>query len=240
MTTSTAALLSHRRWERPPAVTVAPVAAPAGPTAATAVPAPPEPLDDADWQVIRQQLAGRYDEHARVVVRALAEQPGLRTHGDPAGTVGALVAVRAMCLDGGGMQPQSALLARAATIGLLRLPTVFGPVFGTGSWPERAAGTRFQITGFVTATSRAPGTGDGPVRTVVWSVGGRRTDGLRLPAADAVVFPPGSRFVVLAAEPSGPSGVPLMLVRELAGRSGRGDDDVAARLRSAHERGCRA
>lgn len=241
-TGGTAALLSHRTWGRHQAVTVTPAPASAA-SAVPAAPGPPEPLDDAEWQAIRQDLAGRYDEHARVVLRTLAEHPGLRAQADLRRTVGALVAVRAMRPDqpdqpGPDRAAGSALLDRAATIGLLRLPTVFGPVFGTGIWTGRTVGTRFRETGFVPATTRVPGDGT-TVEAVIWSVRARRPDVLRPPGTGAVVFPPGSMFVVLAVEPIGPSGAPVVLVRELAGRSSRTDDEVAARLRSAHGGGLR-
>lgn len=218
----------------------------------TAVRLDPADLADDDWPALRLGLDGSYDAHARVVARALSEQPGLR--GTGAQPAGGLVAVRAICSEQGEPTrrvlrgPMAAgdgslaaatgpalLVARAAGQGLRRLPTVLGPVFRPArATPEQLAayrpGSELFEPGFVDADlapSQPPGT---TLQFVIWSFNGRRVDALAPADARPVLFPPGTVFGVL--EIDRPDGEPVrVLVRE-RGVGGR-DEPILAGLRAA-------
>ena len=216
-------------------------------------------LDGDDRRALRTVLAGRYDAHARLVARTLAEQPGLRAGADTAALVPGLVAVRAYATGDrrpvnmylrtaeGDDAPGRELLARSVAFGLHRLPVTIGPVFAVHAAraPVRyRAGDELTEPGFVDA-GLAPGRLDGRagVEYAIWSVSARRLGGLGS-TAGAALFPPGARFSVLAVDPPDGDDQPArVLLRELivarAGRASSADpsDRMLSRLRTAARTG---
>jgi hypothetical protein len=222
----------------------------------------------ADRAVLRQAVGGRYDAHARVVSRTLAESPGLRAAaGAFADLTAGLVAVRAYCdgecdvmnqvLRGTGPEEEVdriTLLARCATYGLRRLPTVLGPVFRAGpAKPDLVAGYRpgdvLTEPAFVDvdlAASPVPASG---VEFAIWSVSAHRLDSLCTRDRGSAVFQPGSRFQVLAVDNQTTDDVPVrVLLRDLTasyrgGRAGQPADGrnsaerILSQLRAAHRVG---
>ncbi|WP_285680323.1 hypothetical protein [Actinoplanes sp. NBRC 103695] len=209
----------------------------------------------ADRGAVRQALNGRYDAHARIVARRLSEDPGLRAvAGSSADITAGLVAVRAYLLeerdtvnrvlrgdevDDAGRE-QAGILARTATYGLHRLPSVFGPVFhataaGSAAVSGYRPGDELVEPAFldVDLTPPAPGP-ETSVEIAIWSVSARRVGGLEVGDA-AALFPPGSRFAVLAVDRSDEA-PPRVLLRDLSAvRRGGGDDldRILSRLRDA-------
>ncbi|MEV4757849.1 hypothetical protein AB0J86_22415 [Micromonospora sp. NPDC049559] len=242
---------------------------PAGrPSESTAPPAPAPRwltaagLDSpvADRTALRQALGGRYDAYARVVARTLAQSPGLRTVAGASGELTAgLVAVRAYCdgerdrlnefLRGGGPETAAAgltLVARAAAYGLRRLPSVLGPVFRAGPDDPRLAGgyrpgdvlvePAFVDVDLTAGANAAPA----GTRLLIWSVSARRLDGLDGGTGASAVFPPGSRFQVLAVDDGAPGREVRVLLRDLAASARGGPDSaerVLQRLRAADQGG---
>ncbi|QKW13593.1 hypothetical protein [Verrucosispora sp. NA02020] len=170
--------------------------------------------DPDDRTRLRQVLDGRYDGYARMVTRVLAEEPGLRAAGTAADVVAALVALCAFCgterdrinaaLRGGTDDtPDRLLLARGALHGLRRLPTVLGAVHAHGEVPAPVLagyrpGDELVEPAFVDVDlvrRPAPAT---TVEFAVWSATARRVDRF----GSGALFPPGSRFVVLAVDPA--------------------------------------
>ena len=218
-------------------------AARAGPTQRAAVSsAAPLWIDGAelpagDRAALRRVLNGRYDAHARVVARTLAEEPGLRsTHGTPADLVAGLVALRAYCTEerevinqmlrsgGGSMADERvAVLARCAAYGLRQLPAVFGPVFlATATAPGLAVdyqpGDELIEPGFVDVDTVPQAPQEPAVEIAIWSVSARRLDSLG--GDRSALFPPGSRFAVLALDDTpdnaaNGNGLTRVLLREL-------------------------
>lgn len=235
------------------------VAEPAAPHEAPSGP-PPRWLVEVDGQqtppnpaALRQALDGRYDAHARIVARTLAQSPGLRAAAGASRELSAgLVAVRAYCageralvnqvLRGGGDDghlDRLLLVARSADYGLRRLPSVLGPVFAHGLVaPGLAAAYRpgdVLIEPAFVDVDLAPDadTADG-VTFVIWSVSARRLDSLD--SGTAAAFPPGSRFQVLAVDEATPDRAPRVLLRDLMAsyRSGRDSGErILDRLRTA-------
>ncbi|MFI6763801.1 hypothetical protein ACIBF5_32230 [Micromonospora sp. NPDC050417] len=225
-----------------------PAASPPGP--------PPRWLDEADIDravadrtALRQALGGRYDAHARVVARTLAQSPGLRAVAGASGALTAgLVALRAyhdherdlvnQVLRGGGPDSEVdrlALVARCAAYGLRRLPSVLGPVFRAGPADRRLAvgyrpGDVLVEPAFVDV-DLADGTGAGAtgVRFAIWSVSARRLDDLDSDGRASAIFPPVSRFQVLAVDDEAPDQAVRVLLRDLAA-SHRGGRDSAERI----------
>ncbi|MER7444971.1 hypothetical protein [Micromonospora avicenniae] len=223
-------------------------------------------LTVANRAALRQAVGGRYDAHARVVTRTLAESPGLRAAaGAFADLAAGLVAVRAYCDGGreyvnemlrGGGDDEAAerveLLARWATYGLRRLPSVFGPVFRPG--PADFAHVRAYRPGdvlaepaFVDVDLAAGPVPPSGVEFAIWSVSAHRLGGL---AADTgpggAVFQPGSRFLVLAVEEQPGEGAPVRVMLQDLGaaygaeprRGGRNDSErILAQLRAAPRTG---
>jgi len=214
-----------------------------------------------DRGVLRQALAGRYDAHARVVSRVLAEQPGLRAGtGSVVDPTPGLVAVRAYVeerglinrvLRGGDPEEEAervATVARFAAHGLQRLPSVLGPVFRSGmSAPDAVAGYQVGVELFEPAfvdvelaPPRSPGT-----QIAIWPASARRLNSLGSgERGGGALFPPGSRFLVLAVDREAPEQPPVrVLLRELAtartGRwaggapVGRDGTEILTRLRAA-------
>ncbi|MEU4556218.1 hypothetical protein [Micromonospora violae] len=208
---------------------------------------------------LRQALDGRYDAHARVVARTLAQSPGLRAAAGGSRELAAgLVAVRAYCggerdlvnqvLRGGGPDAEVdrlLLVARSAGYGLRRLPSVLGPVFQHALVePALIAayrpGDELVEPAFVDV-DLTPTTGTGTaVRFVIWSVSARRLDALDPDKPAAAIFLPGSRFQVLAVDDTAPDGSPRVLLRDLKAsyRGGRDSAErVLDRLRAADQGG---
>lgn len=208
-----------------------------------------------DRVALRRVLNGRYDVHARVVTRTLAEEPGLRVAGASADLVAELVAVCAYqageqdavnkALRVGGdpdLDHREALLARGAARGLRRFPAVLGPVFAVGQEADAVlagyrVGDELVEPAFVDvdlAGQRVPGAA---VEFVIWSVSARRLDRISSVLAGIAVFPPATRFSVVAVDLPGGNGGPLrVLLRDRAGdRPGRDirADRLVDRLRSA-------
>ncbi|MFI7604245.1 hypothetical protein ACIBTV_03890 [Micromonospora sp. NPDC049366] len=216
---------------------------------------PPRWLVDVDGQeqsanpaVLRQALDGRYDAHARVVTRTLAQSPGLRAAAGASRELTAgLVAVRAYCageralvnqvLRGGGPDSEVdrlMVVARNARYGLRRLPSVLGPVFQHALVdPGLAAAYRpgeVLVEPAFVDVDLAPTRGtDAAVRLVIWSVSARRLDGLETGTRASAIFPPGSRFQVLAVDDPSPDGGARVLLRDLMA-SYRGGRDSAERI----------
>ncbi|MGI5520037.1 hypothetical protein ACQEUX_03695 [Micromonospora sp. CA-259024] len=203
----------------------------------------------ADRTALRQALSGRYDAHARVVARTLAQSPGLRAVAGASGELTAgLVALRAyrdherdlvnQVLRGGGPDSEVdrlALVARCAAYGLRRLPSVLGPVFRAGPADRRlAAGYRpgdVLVEPAFVDVDLAAGTGaeETGVRFAIWSVSARRLDDLGSDGRAAAIFPPVSRFQVLAVDDGTPDQAVRVLLRDLAA-SHRGGRDSAERI----------
>ncbi len=248
----------------PPVPTAPPLAAtnapqPASPVTATDTtpPAPPVPAprwlvqEDiaqllADRSALRQVLGGRYDAHARVVARTLAQSPGLRAVGGGSGELTAgLVALLAYCererepvnqmLRGGGPDAEVdrlALVARFAAYGLRRLPSVLGPVFRFGpANPGLAAGYRagavLNEPAFLDVDlAVAPASDQNSLRYAIWSVSAHRLDNLDSASRPTAVFPPGSRFQVLAVDDDTSGRGARILLRDLAASPRNGRDSV--------------
>ncbi|MEV4352519.1 hypothetical protein AB0J83_49340, partial [Actinoplanes sp. NPDC049596] len=186
---------------------------------------------------LRRVLGGRYDAHARVVAKALAEQPGLRAVALAGGDVTTgLIALRAY-LDSerdalnAGLRGESEedperieLLAREAVLGLRRLPPVFGPVYrSVPAAREVLAGYRpgeeLVEPAFLDGDRLPSAPGGGEMEVAIWSAGAHRLSGLGA-AEGAVLFAPGSRFAVLAVDEN--DGVPVrVLLRELSAARAR-------------------
>ncbi|MEU7800442.1 hypothetical protein AB0B10_14310 [Micromonospora arborensis] len=202
-----------------------------------------------DRVALRQALSGRYDAHARVVTRTLAQSPGLRAVAGASGELTAgLVALRAyrdherdlvnQVLRGGGPDSEVdrlALVAHCAAYGLRRLPSVLGPVYRAGPADRRlAAGYRpgeVLVEPAFVDVDLAAGTGaeETGVRFAIWSVSARRLDDLGSDGRASAIFPPVSRFQVLAVDDGAPDRAVLVLLRDLAA-SHRGGRDSAERV----------
>jgi YD repeat-containing protein len=221
-----------------------------------------EPDDEAltaDRNALRQVLGVRYDSHARIVTRTLSERPGMRAGaGTTAGISAGLVAVRAYLLDSrddvnavlrGAKAHRDddhvPLLARTARYGLQRLPAVFGPVFGTLPGARATAalyqpGEELVEPAFLDVGLTPAATGVAEVEFAIWSVSAHRLAGIGTDD-NAALFPPGSRFAVLAVDQPEDDEQPVrVLLRDLAvsparrtGRAGagQGPDGVLSRLR---------
>jgi len=204
------------------------------------VPDNPLWIDAQEWAepdrvTLRRALGDRYDVHGRGVTRLLAEQPGLRATGATADLVPELVALLAYHSDeqetinkqlrSGGSDDRGELVARAATRGLLRLPTVFGPVFATGRtavWYR--PGDELIEPAFLDVDTAGAPQADAAVEYVFWSISARR-----LPAdSTTAAFPPGSRFSVLAVDSMANGRLRVLLADRAGGRPG-----VLERLRNA-------
>jgi hypothetical protein len=235
------------RGERARAGEPPPAAAPVRSVAAMML--DPADLADDEWPTLRSRLNGGYDAHARVITRALSEQPGLRGAGNQ--PAGGLIAVRALCseqseasrrvlrraTDDGGRDEieRIAFVARAARQGLRRLPTVLGPVFRPANVaPDHLAAYRAGMElvepAFLDADlapSRPAGT---TVMFAIWSFNGRRVDVLAPADARPVLFPPASVFCVLAVDR--PEGEPARVLLKERG-FGDADEHIVAGLRAA-------
>jgi hypothetical protein len=240
----------------PSPVATPPVVPDPGGEAGTATPARWLTGTTADRAAVRQALNGRYDAHARIVARRLSEDPGLRSvAGSAADITAGLVAVRAYLLEeretmnrvlrgqgADGEHARAEVLAGTAVYGLHRLPPVFGPVFHSAAATGRAAAAyrpgeeliepAFLDVGLAPAAPDEETT----LEIAIWSVSARRVGGLEAGQA-AALFPPGSRFTVLAVD-SG-EGAPRVLLRDLSvRRGGREDPDrILSRLREARPAG---
>ena len=188
---------------------------------------------DANRAALRTALSGRYDMHARVVTRALSENPGLRAvSGTVGGITAGLVAVRSYLLDENetvnrvlrgspGDTDRVTLIAGSARYGLRRMPSVFGPVFRgrPGEPGETIAayqpGDELIEPGFVDV-SLTPSGADTAIEYAIWSVSAHRLNGLDVDD-DAALFPPGTRFAVLAVDRQA-DGPLRVLLRDLASR----------------------
>jgi hypothetical protein len=216
-------------------------------------------LDGDDRRALRTVLSGRYDAHARLVARTLAEQPGLRAGADITALVPGLVAIRAYVTGDrrpvnahlrtaeGDDAPSRELLARCVAYGMYRLPVTIGPVFAVHATRAPVGyrpGDELTEPAFVDA-GLAPGRLDGRagVEYAIWSVSARRIGGLGS-IAGAALFLPGARFSVLAVDPPDRDGQPArVLLRELtavrAGRANGADppERMLSRLRTAGRTG---
>ncbi|MFI6078709.1 hypothetical protein ACIA5C_45050 [Actinoplanes sp. NPDC051343] len=200
---------------------------------------------------LRQILGSRYDAHARLITKTLAEQPGLRAvAGTADGIAAGLVAVRAFLEDESdfvncGLRGEVApddrvrLLARYIHYGLCRLPTVFGPVYtSTAVGPDRIAGLRpgqdLVEPALVGARARPGPATEERVELAIWSTSAHRLGEL---AEDegAALFIPGSRFRVLAVDEADGAIPARLLLRDLNGvrRDADGAERIVARLRDA-------
>ncbi|MFG2042308.1 hypothetical protein [Dactylosporangium sp. NPDC048998] len=212
-------------------------------------------MDPATWgnedrARLRRVLTDRYDAYARIVTRTLAEEPGLRAAGGGADLVTDLVALCAYAaerqsvnsvLRGEVEHPAGpySLIARGATSGLRRLPTVIGPVYATS---DAAVGTVYRAGDELVEPAfvdvRLTG-GAGPasaVEYVIWSVSARRVDRFTPEAQPTATFPPGSRFAVLAVDDPATDGRLRVLLRDRSGErpqaAGRWDETLQ-RLRQS-------
>jgi len=246
--------------EPPPPQNTAPSpTAPPSPTAAavpTAMTIPFEAYTAAatadDRELVRTGLGWRYDAYAQRIGALAAERPGMRmTDGSDASQID-LAAVCAYFDDEpmllGQRDPTGApnvrlIRAHLACVaaGLRRLPSYPGAVFLAGAGkPMPRPGDMLSNRAFLSATSDLTARFDTRVEWVIWSVSGRRLDGL-VPVGrrHEVVFIPGSRFLVLAVIPSAQPEKPTrLLLTELIGA---GDtkarlDRVRARLEALAQR----
>jgi hypothetical protein len=213
-----------------------------------------------DRSELRRVLNGRYDSHARAVSRMLAEHPGLRSGGEAGSAVVAgLVAVQAyhaahrelvnsyLRQDEESLSSAEDLVARCAVVGMGRLPAAHGAVFAVSTSKVGAeaanlyrAGDEIVEPGFIdVGLTRGPA--GGTVEYAIWSASARRLGPLGTPDGATAVFPPGSRFAVLAVDPAGGPDQPLRVLLQdrtstaVAGRSGPGTDaaPITERLRAA-------
>ncbi|MEW2445722.1 hypothetical protein [Micromonospora marina] len=217
---------------------------------------PSTPPTVEDRAELRRGLNGRYDSFARTVSRMLAEQPGLRSPGGDNGVVTGLVAVRAYVaearsrtnayLRGPQEQPVpgdgSDLLARCAVHGLQRLPVALGPVFVAGDAGAVDLATAYRpgqeiVEPAFLDARLTPGGGD--VEYAIWSASARRLGLLGAADGGSALFPPGSRFSVLAVDSAREHGRDRILLQDLASvgavRPGAAApaERVIARLRAA-------
>jgi hypothetical protein len=205
-----------------------------------------------DWKTddrttLRRSLNGRYDSYARIVARTLAEEPGLRAAGTSADMVADLVAlcayeagerdtVNKTLRTGKGQLPdgQDVLVARGAAHGMRRLPAVLGAVFvaSRDAAPvvdRYRAGDELIEPAFVDVDLARGQAGDTTVEFVIWSVSARRLERISSDKAGTAVFPPGTRFAVLAVDQPEDGGPVRVLLRDRAG--GRpGDESGSERL----------
>ncbi|MFG1654271.1 hypothetical protein ACGFIE_30485 [Micromonospora sp. NPDC049275] len=211
---------------------------------------------------LRTALAKRFDAHARVVSRALAESPGLRAAGDdPADLVTGFVVVRAYASEerdavnpvlrgeGDVDDARALLLSRCAARGLRRLPAVLGPVHAVAVHDPTLIlgyqpGSEVREPAFVDVALTEPAGPLDAVRYTIWSMSARRLGPLGIRGAETAVFAPGARFTVLAVELTATAEEPpRVYLRELpvdstsGGTRRRGatqtDAQVLTRLRAA-------
>ncbi|MFC7712397.1 hypothetical protein [Micromonospora lupini] len=211
---------------------------------------------------LRTALAKRFDAHARVVSRALAESPGLRAAGDdPADLVTGFVVVRAYASEerdainpvlrgeGDMDDARALLLSRCAARGLRRLPAVLGPVHAVAVHDPTLIlgyqpGTEVREPAFVDVALTEPAGPLDAVRYTIWSMSARRLGPLGIRGAETAVFAPGARFTVLAVELTATAEEPpRVYLRELPADSTSGvtrrrgatqtDAQVLTRLRAA-------
>jgi len=208
---------------------------------------------------LRQAIRSRYDTHARTVARALAEAPGLIPTGQLGDLVSDLVAVCAYHVDdrasvnatlrgaGAGTDTgdRDLLVACGAAKGLGRLPAVLGPVFAASlaEGADYRPGDELVEPSFIDVHTR-PSVADAPLEFGIWSVSARRLDGISEKQPPSAVFPPGSRFQVIAVDHARDGGGPTrVLMRDRADNRDLDPEathSVAKRLRNAFERSAAA
>jgi len=205
-----------------------------------------------DRTTLRRALNGRYDMYARIVARTLAEEPGLRAAGTSAEVVADLVAlcaydaverdtVNKTLRTGQRPDGRETLVARGAARGLRRLPAVLGPVFVAGRDTPPVigryrAGDELIEPAFVDVDLTRGPADNATVEFVIWSVTARRLDRISPDNAATAVFPPGTRFAVLAVDRSEDGGPVRVLLRDRAGDRPGGDsgsERLLDRLRGA-------
>jgi hypothetical protein len=159
-----------------------------------------------DW--VRHTLGQNYEGHAAAVLRLIAKQPGLRTAEDATleAVVTDLVAAQ-MYLVASEQMINSALrsdelgqlmpFVRCVVSGLRRMPPFEGAVLCYGK-ETLDIGDVFTEKAFLNTASKLDAELPGPVEYVVWSVNGRKVDGIGT-AVDRVVFLPDTRFRVVYA-----------------------------------------
>jgi hypothetical protein len=201
---------------------------------------------------LRARFAGRYDVHARSVIRTLASRPGIRAAGGGAADqalVVDLVAVRAYACDDGieidralrSEDPSAALTAAACVAsGLRRLPAFRGIVYRMAAPQEPGSpvpgpylpGAVLTEPAFLTTVSAGAEVAPAGTAFAIWSSTGRRTGSLELAGgADHVVFAANTAFKVLAEHAPGEPGG-YVLLRELltqpqGAEAGLDDEDIA-------------
>ena len=207
------------------------------------------PDEQADFRV---PFAGRYDVHARSVIRTLAARPGMRAAGGGASDqalVVDLVAVRAYASDDGieidralrSADPSAALTAAACVAsGLNRFPAFRGIVYRMAAPQEPGSplpgpyqpGAVLTEPAFLTTVSAGAEVAPAGTAFVIWSSTGRRIGSLELAGGtDHVVFAANTAFKVLAEHASGEPGG-YVLLRELpappqGAEAGLDDEDIA-------------
>ncbi len=159
-----------------------------------------------DW--VRHTLGENYEGHAAAVLRLIAKHPGLRTPEDATleAVVTDLVATQ-MYLLASEQMINSALrsgelgqlmpFVRCVVSGLRRMPPFEGAVLCYGK-QTLDIGDVFTEKAFLNTASQLDAELPGPVEYVVWSVNGRKVDGIGN-AVDRVVFLPDTRFRVVYA-----------------------------------------
>lgn len=119
---------------------------------------------------------------------------------------------------------------------------MLGPVYASAQLPPPAlAGYRPGIEvvepAFVDVDLAAAPASEATVQFVIWSASARRLDRISPGDTAAALFPPGSRFAVLAVDRPDDDQEPIrVLLRDLAGQGVRGDrgvDRLLDRLRAA-------
>ncbi|MGW7367164.1 hypothetical protein ACWGI8_27985 [Streptomyces sp. NPDC054841] len=210
----------------------------------------------------REALGSLFDNYSGRVEALVAQSPGLRA-GDSDDTKTDLVAVLLDSIDTGTLMSRSELatnLRRAGESaepyaacllsGLRRLPSYPGAVtcgaqLPTGALALYRPGTVLHEPAPVSALAGTELPLDSSVQYLIWSVTGRRTAVLTGEGEyGEVVFPPGSRFVVLEAVVAGKDGGPArVFLRETRGPrpSGQSLDPTAmakemTRNRTAQEK----
>jgi len=199
---------------------------------------------------LRQLLDGKYETHARILVRQPFRDQESSDARPSAATVTGLVALRAYCaserdavngeLRGTGpvnAGVRSTLLAECAMYGLRQLPVVSGPVFATCpiSVPASAyeVGVEFAEPAFIDiGLSPNDEPGDG-IDYHIWSLSARNVGSVAPGGRSVAMFAAGSRFRVVGVE-AGPDR-PRVLLLDLAVSGGSGEGTTLPGVQPAVE-----
>ncbi|MFD9890243.1 hypothetical protein ACFWY9_12945 [Amycolatopsis sp. NPDC059027] len=207
--------------------------------------APDHRSGPAEHEWLRRTLGSRFDSYASAVSRLLAQRPGLRGEEETASfseaVITDLVAVRAYA-EGASQSFDQALrtgtlgafrpYAGCIVSGLRRLPTHRGPVLTSATlddaqWARYRVGEVLTERGLLHALATPFVELPGAVEFFVLALTARRTGfltGGEGPEQQRVIFPPDTRFKVLAVTEG------RVLLREVTGADGGRDQTALDRL----------